>query len=241
MRRPHFRIAALLPCAVIAATCLGGCGQGTSATEAEREQIRLAALGEREIPSYIQDLDREDPIGSFYRNKATKEATLAFCASLTRSVPVAEAILANAERYGVPASLAFALAFEESKFTVEAINRNVGSIDRGLFQLNSKSFPSLKIEEFYDLKINAKYGLSHLQHCLRSGGNEVAALAMYNAGNGRVDRGATPKKTLDYVFRILKYQENIASLFQAKVAAASRDRSLFSRLSLGLIAPPRPR
>ena len=98
------------------------------------------------------------------------------------------------------------------------MNRNADSVDRGIFQLNSKTFPKLATEAFYDPAINAKYGLSHLQHCLRSGGNEVAALAMYNAGNGRVDRGATPRKTLDYVYRVLKYKDNIDSLFAARVA-----------------------
>jgi hypothetical protein len=64
---------------------------------------------------------------------------------------------------------------------------------------------------------------------------------MYNAGNGRVDRGATPRKTLDYVYRILKYQENIASLFAARVVAQAAPRGSWGRLSLGFIQAPVPK
>ncbi|HOX33605.1 MAG TPA: transglycosylase SLT domain-containing protein [Spirochaetales bacterium] len=222
MRRQIVLFTIILCLFGIAAASLTSCSRLAFHPDLERELIELASLDAKEMPRYLQALDREDSIGAFYKDERTRAATLEFFASVTGSEPVAKFILDNAERYEVPASLAFALAYEESKFTVSAVNKNADSIDRGLFQLNSKSFPKLSVQEFYDPETNAKYGLSHLQHCLRSGGNEVAALAMYNAGNGRVDRGATPRRTLDYVYRILKYQENIDSLFAAKVAAAPR-------------------
>ena len=238
MRRVLIRSAIIVCCAGAIAAGLVACSRLAFHPDIEQEFVRLARLDERDMPRYLQSLDRQDSIGAFYRDEATRQATLGFFASLTDSEPVAKAILDNATHFGVPTSLAFALAFEESRFSVSAMNKNADSVDRGLFQLNSKSFPKLSLNEFYDPSVNARYGLSHLQHCLRSGGNEVAALAMYNAGNGRVDRGATPRRTLDYVYRILKYQENIDSLFAAKVAAAPRRDSL-ARLSLGLI-PPAP-
>ncbi len=68
--------------------------------------------------------------------------------------------------------------------------------------------------------------MAHLQFCLAQAGNEVSALAMYNAGNGSVSHGRTPQRTLDYVYRILKYEENIASLFVAKVVAGPRLREV---------------
>ncbi|HRZ90548.1 MAG TPA: transglycosylase SLT domain-containing protein, partial [Spirochaetia bacterium] len=129
------------------------------------------------------------------------------------------AILDNAVEYSVPVSLAFALAFEESQFHPRAINRNAESVDRGLFQLNSKSFPNMTIEQFYDPVLNAKKGIAHLAYCLDEGGNEVAALAIYNAGYGRVSKGGTPRKTLDYISRITKYASNLEALFEAQVLA----------------------
>jgi soluble lytic murein transglycosylase-like protein len=152
-------------------------------------------------------------------------------------------ILDNSRKFGVRPSLAFALALEESEFRVDAINKNGDSVDRGLFQLNSKSYPGLSIQDFYDPDTNARYGISHLKGCLKEAGNEVAALAMYNAGNGRVARNATPKTTLNYVSRILAYEDNISSLFAAKVMASRRPadspgvaRLVAESVSMGLVA-----
>lgn len=232
MSRRFMRFCCILSGLIVCLVSLASCTRIAFHPDLEQEMLRLAALDESQIPEYLRDLDREDTIGSFYRDDTTKEATLAFFTTLAHSTVVAKAILDNAERYGVPAALAFALAFEESRFEVNALHRNADSVDRGLFQLNSKSFPKLEIADFYNPDINAKNGVSHLQYCLRTAGNEVTALAMYNAGNGRVDRGATPRKTLDYVYRVLKYQENIASLFAAKVVAAQPRGLWKARLSL---------
>ena len=154
----------------------------------------LNSLDEKELPGYIENIDRVDPIAPFYKNPETKADTLQFFASLTRSENVARVILDNADRFGVRPSLAFALALEESDFRVDAINKNGNSIDRGLFQLNSKSYPGLGIGDFYDPATNARYGISHLKSCLSQAGNEVAALAMYNAGNGRGREGSHASK-----------------------------------------------
>lgn len=143
-----------------------------------------------------------DPGLSLYRFEKTHDSVLAFFSESCGSEVIARAIADNADRFGVPLSLAFALAWEESRFTSNAINRNADSVDRGLFQLNSKSFPELNPDEFFDPFTSARYGLSHLSYCLDSGGNEIAALAMYNAGQGRVSTGGTPRRTLDYISRI---------------------------------------
>ena len=142
------------------------------------ELIRLASLSSDELPSVLTDLERDDAIGEYYRDGNTKESVLIFFTELTGSREVASLILESAERYQIPASLAFAIAYEESRFNPAAFNDNGTSVDRGLFQLNSKSFPKLKISEFYDPAVSARNGLSHFAFCLSSGGNEVAALAM---------------------------------------------------------------
>ena len=87
--------------------------------------------------------------------------------------------------------------------------RNAASIDRGLFQLNDKSFPELSAEEMFDPETNARNGLTHLRFCMDQSGNEVTALAMYNAGSTKVRNGGTPKRTLDYVSRILAFRETL--------------------------------
>jgi hypothetical protein len=187
----------------------------------DSELLRLSSLSGKELSSVLQDLDREDDVAVLYRDPAHKAKVLGFFSEMTGSEAVAKAILDNSERTGVPTSLAFALAFEESRFKTKAFNDNGGSVDRGLFQLNSKTFPKLTETEFYDAETNARYGLDHLDFCLRQAGNEVAALAMYNAGQGRVSGRGTPRVTLDYIYRVLKYQENIGSLFAARVVAGN--------------------
>jgi hypothetical protein len=237
----HYILFPLACCAL----ALGSCARPTLRPTANSALIELSSLEEKEIPGFLENLERNDPIAPYYRDPATKESTLAFFSSITHSENIARVILDGSDRLGVRPSLVFALALEESDFRVDAVNKNADSIDRGLFQLNSKSYPGLKEQEFYDPATNARYGISHLKSCLAQAGNEVAALAMYNAGNGRVERGATPKKTLNYVSRILAYEHNISSLFAAKVIApGNKDSSpapgvarLFAEsLSMGLVS-----
>jgi soluble lytic murein transglycosylase-like protein len=203
---------------------------------------QLGSLNEHETTSYMASLERTDPIGPYYKDPLTKEKTLQFFASLTQSEDVARYILESAGKFSVRPSLAFALALEESEFKVAALNMNGDSVDRGLFQLNSKSYPNLSVQDFYNPETNARYGVAHLKSCLVQAGNEVAALAMYNAGNGRVERGATPQKTLNYVSRILAYEDNISSLFAAKVIAGAKPASpgvarlIAESVSMGLVS-----
>jgi soluble lytic murein transglycosylase-like protein len=227
---------------ILIAPLLLSCARPVARATANSALSELSSLDEKEISGYIESLERKDPIAPYYRDPATRETTLQFFATLTQSENIAEVILDSAEKFEVRPSLAFALALEESEFKVDAINKNGDSVDSGLFQLNSKSYPKLKPQDFYDPKLNARYGISHFRSCLDQAGNEVAALAMYNAGNGRVERGATPKKTLNYVSRILAYEDNISSLFAAKVMSGSRPaapgvaRLIAESVSMGLVS-----
>jgi len=155
-----------------------------------------------------------DLILDSYRDPELKEKVLVFFGDLTGSYKIAEAVLTNSAVYKIAPALAFSLCAEESGYNPQALNRNRNdTIDRGLFQLNSASFPKLSVVDFYNIDINARYGLSHLRWCLDSAGTEVAALAMYNAGSTRVNSHGTPKHTLDYVSRILGRQRKIERLF----------------------------
>jgi len=167
-----------------------------------------------------------DPVLKYYRNEEYREWVIDFFTGFCSSYDVAKAILSNADEFDVPAALAFALSWEESKFDPRAVNRRNrdGSVDRGLFQLNSRSFPELELTDFYGISSNARYGISHLRHCLEAGGSEVSALAMYNAGTGKVTSTGAPKVTLDYISRILENRSKIESRFHTKLIEEEETR-----------------
>lgn len=157
---------------------------------------------------------------ALYRQPSSKGAVEWFYLHVTGNRDVSMAILEEAEKNDIPLSLAFALAYTESRYNVRAVNKNTNaSIDRGLFQLNNKSFPQLEEKEFFDPAISAKYGMSHLRFCLNLAGDEVTGLAMYNAGTNKVRSGRTPQITLNYVGKIKTYQEKLEKLFAEEVTS----------------------
>jgi hypothetical protein len=159
---------------------------------------------------------KEDQILKDYRDAKRQKQVVAFFSSLVKSEDLAKTILAEADVFDVSPSLAFALCWEESRFNPKAVNRaNANNtVDRGLFQLNNKSFPKLTTDNFFDPALNAYYGLSHLNWCLEHGGSVVAGLAMYNAGTGKVNADGTPKRTLGYISRILDSQIRIEEAYE---------------------------
>ena len=165
---------------------------------------------------------REEKASDFiletYRKPELQNKVVGFFSGLTQSEEIASLMLSNASLFNVSPSLTFALCWEESRYNPRAVNRKNrnNSIDRGLFQLNEKSFPDLAEADFFNPGVNAWYGLSHLRWCLDTAGTEVAGLAMYNAGTNRVQAGGTPKNTLDYVSRILENRRRIEERFFAE-------------------------
>jgi hypothetical protein len=161
------------------------------------------------------DSDRYDIIQESYRRTETREFVIEFFAEICPSREIAEVILVYSDMFDIAPALALALAWEESRLNPRAVNsRNRdGSIDRGLFQLNNRSFPRLELQSFFNPGVNAKFGMSHLRYCLDAGVTEIAALAMYNAGTGRVTSSGTPKSTLDYISRILENRMKIEKRF----------------------------
>ncbi len=153
-----------------------------------------------------------------YRNPATRAVVEWFYLRITGRRDVTMAILEAANSEDVPLSLAFALCYTESRYNCYArnVNKN-GSIDRGLFQLNDRSFPRLGDDEFYAPETSAKYGLRHLRFCMNVAGDETLALAMYNAGLSRVRNNQTPSSTLRYVGSIASYRANLESAFNEEV------------------------
>jgi hypothetical protein len=159
---------------------------------------------------------KTDLILEAYRNFPTRDMAVDFFGRLVGDRELGALSLELAAARDIAPALVFALVWEESRWKVHAVNRKNrnGTIDRGLFQLNSASFPGLKEADFFNPRVNISHGLAHLRWCFDYGGSEVSALAMYNAGCNRVNAGGTPRITLDYISRILKNQQRIEALFE---------------------------
>ncbi len=163
--------------------------------------------------------DGTEPALALYRADVSRADVLWFYNHITKNEAITKIILDNANKNNISPALAFALAWEESRYQPRAVNKNASSTDRGLFQLNNKAFPALVEKDFFNPETNAHFGLSHLSYCIDLSGNEVAALAMYNAGTTKVRNDKTPKRTLDYVSRILSYKQGLDRLFTQQVAS----------------------
>jgi soluble lytic murein transglycosylase-like protein len=148
-----------------------------------------------------------------YRNELTRPLVERFYTRVTANVAITDAILKAADSNDISLPLAFSLAWVESSYRVRALNYNAGSVDRGLYQLNSRTFPNLKEEQFFNPQTNADQGLAYLRYCIEVGRNEVVALAMYNAGVDRVRRG-TPYSTLRHVAKILDNERKLVESFE---------------------------
>lgn len=183
--------------------------------------VSYESLFDEEFPELIIGTGKKEDAGLvLYRQPQSRAAVEWYYSRVVNSREVAQAILQSAEEYSIPLSLAFALAHTESNFKVTAMHKNTnGTIDRGLFQLNSESFPKLEESDFYDPRTSARYGLAHLKFCMNTAGNEIAALAMYNAGATKVRKNNTPQITLNYISKIQNYKKDLEENFATEVLA----------------------
>ena len=184
------------------------------------EQVNPYAIDPGDYNTVVANHTKKADLGlSLYRSLQSRAAVVSFYSKITNNTEVTLAIIENADANNIPLSLAFALAYTESRYKSRAINKNSNaSTDRGLFQLNSNSFPKLTENEFFNPYTSAKYGLAHLHFCLDTAGNETAALAMYNAGTTRVRSNGTPQVTLNYVDSIMNYRDGLDALLTTQVA-----------------------
>lgn len=171
-----------------------------------------------DTPEYLYMDFGTDPSGSGlmspFRDPSTRAAVVTFLEERIGDAVVAEALIAAADRHQVDPALIVAVSWQESRFraTAAGVNTN-SSIDRGLMQLNSSTFTFLTEEDFYNPYLNADYGASYLRQTLDLSGNTVAALAMYNAGPGRVGSLGAPRMTLDYIDHVFAYRNELVRGF----------------------------
>jgi len=151
----------------------------------------------------------EDALLTLYRDDRLRPLVVEYYSQLTGDRSVAVAILETCDNLGVDPSLGFAIAWNESKFDPRAVSYNVTTIDRGLFQLNSKTFPRLDRRTVFDPKSNAQHGLTFYKAAFDRLGTVEKALGYYNSGIGFLSDRALPRSTLNYVKKILADRERM--------------------------------
>jgi len=144
-----------------------------------------------------------DALLALYRNEQFQPLVIEYYTKLTGDREVALAILETSNELEIDPSLAFALAWNESRFNPRAVNHNPTTSDRGLFQLNSKTFSRLSRNAVFDPKSNAVHGLGYYKMAYDRLGDEAKALGYYNSGIGLLTNRVLPKSTQAYVKRIL--------------------------------------
>jgi soluble lytic murein transglycosylase-like protein len=106
-------------------------------------------------------------------------------------------VLAACAEFGVPVDIAVRLAFEESSWRPDAVNTNRnGTVDRGLYQLNSAYFDDLQPRD------NIRTGLAHLAYCYSRAGTWHGAVVAYNAGPTKASQGRAPASSYRLADRV---------------------------------------
>jgi soluble lytic murein transglycosylase-like protein len=131
-----------------------------------------------------------------------------FYDSYTKRREISEAILQIAIEKNVPVNLAFAVAYTESEFNPNAVNsrRNSdGTKDWGLFQLNDGYRESWSRADFFNIRANAREGITFLKTCLETY-DGIVAIAAYNRGISGVRSGVS-MATLLYVNKVQSFEK----------------------------------
>ncbi len=178
-----------------------------------------------DFAKYIVVSESEDIGLALYDDPAYRDLIIRYYEAITGSYDIADTALRYAKANGISFTLAVALMWAESSFDPEAYNKNAVSIDRGLYQLNSESFPEMSREQFYNIETNISTGLSYLRYCIDLGGSEIVALAIYNAGHGRVSGAGAPLITLEYISRIMDYKSELERDFERYISQNGKIRA----------------
>ena len=149
-----------------------------------------------------------------------------FMCDITKDPELSKLIIKYSRINNIEETLLLALIKTESSLDPLAENYNLnGTIDRGLCQLNSRTFSQLDKDIFFNPESNIKYGAELLSWCLKkSGNNIIKALAFYNAGIGNVANKKVGEFTLDYINNIIKKK---SELDQQYVSYISRIPKIF--------------
>lgn len=155
---------------------------------------------------FYTGLDLNEEVREIVEGGGTHDV-LNFFTSYTNNINVSAVILEESLNQSVPVTAAFALAWGESRFRTNVVNRNGGNTsDWGLFQLND-GHRSWTREEFFDPEKNAEEGIRYFAYSLSVFNNDVpASIAGYNKGVENVKGGADiPNNTLFHINNIIEY------------------------------------
>ncbi len=181
------------------------------------ESIGTARTYALQRDSLLNILQSSQPVEDLYSQDETYDIVIDFFTDITGSEEIAILVCSYAYRYRVPILTAFSLAAIESQYNIHATNKNATSTDRGLFQLNSRTFRHMRPEDFFDLETNIHHGIAYLRECMNKTDDIAVALAIYNAGAYRVLNGLTPQTTERHVTRIQKFEEELFASFSSFV------------------------
>lgn len=108
---------------------------------------------------------------------------------MAQLIPYQAEIVSAAKQNNVPPSILAGLLAHESGFNAHATGQDVGSLDRGIAQINSKAYPNVSNAEaynpYYAIPFAAQTLASHYKTC----GSYQGALEAYNSGQCQGDTG----------------------------------------------------
>jgi soluble lytic murein transglycosylase-like protein len=135
---------------------------------------------------------------------ANMDKAIEFYQDLTHNKTITKIIINEAIKRHLPINFVMAVVFNESAFDPNAENYNLETVDRGLFQLNSGSFPDLTYSEIFDIRRNVYEGCLYLR-ALYDQYNENPILTVYafNAGMGKIASGKIKIRTLIHTEKIM--------------------------------------
>lgn len=139
---------------------------------------------------------------------ATPISVYEFYDDYTRNREITETIIQMSLEKNVPVNRMFAIAFAESDFNPKAVNGKGnadGTRDWGLFQLNDGYRKGWTKEDFFNIRTNAREGISFFKQCMETY-DGVVAIAAYNRGISGVREGVSLAVLL-YVNKVLRFEE----------------------------------
>jgi len=147
---------------------------------------------------------------------------------LGSSSSVQDLISSMAPGYGVPPSLALAVAQTESGFNQSAVSPK-GAI--GVMQLMPGTASDLGVDP-HDLTQNVQGGLSYLSKLYNQFGDWDTALAAYNAGPGNIPAGA------GYAQKVLALSGDVSAPSVSSASVVGEDTGAFdySQFSTGQLS-----
>ena len=187
--------------------------------EFNQKFINIKEYTKEDVLKALEESKSEvNPILYLYEQEATHNLVIDFFARFVGNKKIALSILSSSYLVNVSVALTFAIAWTESDFESTVVNQNPDSLDRGLFQLNSKTFKYLRQEDFFNLEVNTRNGIRFIKTCFKQAEGygserEKMALYMYNAGPYRVLKGNVPNTTKVYAKKILERKEYIKKRF----------------------------